>query len=183
MATVKGLITAEAFAGTGPETDGCELVRGEVLRMPPPGDRHGYVCGNVVFLLKSYLKQLGYGALLCNDAGIITRREPDSVRGVDAAVFLRPPWEGALPPIGYTSAAPDLVVEVRSPEQRWKDIVEKVAEYLGVGARSVWVIDPQAQRVTAFSPDQEPRTFAPENDLDGGAFLPGFQCRVSDFFA
>jgi Uma2 family endonuclease len=182
MATARTLLTAEEFFRTGPETDGCELVRGEVVRMPPPGDRHGEVCASVIFVLKSYTRSVGHGTVLGNDAGLITRRDPDSVRGVDAALFLRPSWQGQPAPAGYTHEAPDLVVEVRSREQRWKDVLDKVTEYLGMGARLVWVIDPQSQRVTVFGPDQEPRTFAPENELEGGDVLPGFRCRVADFF-
>src|SRR5262249_7330114 len=173
MAT-KALMTAEAFFKTGPETDGYELVRGELVPMPPPGDRHGEVCINAAFLLKSYTKILGTGTVIGNDAGIITRRDPDSVRGADVAVFLRPSWQGRPALEGYTNEPPDLTVEVRSPSQSWSDVVAKVAEYLTMGVRLVWVIDPRSQRVTVFTQDQEPVTYAPENELDGGTILPGF---------
>jgi Uma2 family endonuclease len=182
MAT-RVLLTAEEFARTGPETDGCELIRGEVVRMPPPGDRHGEVCINAAFLLKAYTKSIGHGTVIGNDAGILTRRDPDSVRGVDVAVFLKPSWQGEHAPTGYTSEPPDLVVEVRSPQQNWTEELDKVVEYLTMGAKLVWIIDPQVQRVTVFGRDREPMTFAPENELDGGEVLPGFRCRVAEFFA
>jgi Uma2 family endonuclease len=181
MAT-KTLMTAAEFYQTGPETDGFELVRGELVPMPPPGDKHGMVCANGVFLLKSYVKTRGQGTVLCNDAGILTQHDPDTVRGVDIAVFLRASWEGQSPPSGYTREPPDLVVEVRSPTQSWTQVLHKVGEYLRMGVRLVWVIDPQRQRVTTFSPDQEPATFAAENELDGGEVLPGFRCRVAELF-
>ncbi len=178
MAT-KTLLTAEEFAKTGPETDRDELVQGELVPMPPPADRHGIVCGNTVFLLKGYTKHLGRGTVMCNDSGIITRRNPDTVRGVDVAVFLSPGWQG---PEGYTSDPPDLAVEIRSPSQSWTEVLDKVTEYLRMGVRLVWIIDPPRQRVTVFYPDREPQTFAPENELDGGEVLPGFRCRVAELF-
>jgi hypothetical protein len=52
--STKTLMTAEEFAQTGSETDGFELVRGELLPMPPPRRKHGVVCLNTAFLLKAY---------------------------------------------------------------------------------------------------------------------------------
>lgn len=177
--TLKPLMTAAEFFKTGPETDGFELVRGELVPMPPPGDDHGRVCGNVVFLLKSHVKALGRGTVLCNDAGVLTRRDPDTVRGVDVAVFLKPDWQ---PPVGYTGEPPDLVVEVRSPAQKWSQVLNKVDDYLMMGVRLVWVLDPERRRVTVFTQDQEPTTFTADSDLDGGDILPGFHCKAAEMF-
>jgi Uma2 family endonuclease len=181
MAT-KTLMTAATFSNSGPETDGFELVRGELVPMPPPGDKHGIVCVNVSYLLKAFTKQLGHGVVMGNDSGIITEKEPDSVRGVDVALFLYPAWIEGAAPEGYTDQPPDLIVEVRSPSQSWSNVVAKVAEYLKMGVKLVWVVDPKARRLTVFSPDREPETFAAENEWDGGAVLPGFHCKVADLF-
>jgi Uma2 family endonuclease len=177
------LMTAAEFFRSGRETDGFELVCGELRPMPPPEDRHGEVAANVVFVLKTYVRSLGHGTVVCNDAGILTRRDPDSVRGVDAALFLRPNWQDQPAPEGYTGEPPDLVVEIRSPSEDWPDVLDKVGEYLRMRARLVWVVDPRRQRVTTFSRKEEPTALAPENELDGGDILPGFRCRVAELFA
>ena len=125
---------------------------------------------------------MGHGTVIGNDVGIITQHDPDTVRGADIAVFLHPSWQGKPAPEGYIDEPADLIVEVRSPSQNWSMVLKKVGEYLAMGTRLVWVIDPQRQRVTVFSPDQEPITYAAENELDGGEVLPGFRCRVAEFF-
>lgn len=181
MAT-KTLMTATEFRKSGPQTDGFELVRGELVPMPPPGDRHGVVSANAIFLLKRYTKQIGKGVVMGNDSGIVTEKDPDSVRGADAALFLEPKWQGRAAPIGYTDQAPDVAVEVRSPGQSWREVFDKVAEYLRMGVRWVWVVDPKPRRVTLFAPDTEPQTLAEENEIDGGTVLPGFRCKVAEFF-
>ncbi|MBY0526015.1 MAG: Uma2 family endonuclease [Gemmataceae bacterium] len=128
--TTRTIMTAAEFFQTGPETDGCELVRGEVVRMPPPSREHGRICGNLVFVLKSYLKQRGSGELVCNDSGVVTQQNPDTVRGIDVAVFLTPRRaDGTLPEV-YSAEPPDLAAEVRSPSQRWREMHVKVSEYL-----------------------------------------------------
>jgi Uma2 family endonuclease len=57
------LLTTEEFARRPEPEDGSreELVRGEVITMPPPGFRHGEVTMQIGFVLKSFLKgkQLG----------------------------------------------------------------------------------------------------------------------------
>lgn len=181
MAT-KTLMTATEFEQTGAETDGFELVRGELIPMPPPGVKHGVVCGNTIFLLKTYTKQIGRGVVVGNDSGIITEKDPDSVRGVDVALFLNPTWNGNVAVDGYTDQIADLLVEVRSPSQSWSAVVAKVSEYLQMGVKLVWAIDPKVKRLTVFTPDREPETFAAENEWDGGAMLPGLHFRVADLF-
>jgi Uma2 family endonuclease len=178
--TTKKLMTALEFLHSGPQTDGFELVRGELVRMPRPDRKHGIVCGNGGYLLKAYSKQIGHGVVLSNDAGIVTAKNPDSVRAVDVAIFLHPPAQGL--PEGYTDQPPDVAVEVRSPGQAWAALVAKVSEYLAMGVRMVWIIDPRTRRLTVFTAEDEPQTFAAENELDGGTILPGFRCRVADFF-
>jgi Uma2 family endonuclease len=181
MAT-KTLITASEFSQSGPQTDCFELVRGELIPMPPPGGKHGVVCVNTGFLLKGYTKQIGHGVVMGNDAGIITEKDPDSVRGVDVALFLHPAWNGDAALEGYTDQIADLLVEVRSPSQSWSAVVAKVGEYLQMGVKLVWVVDPKVKRLTVFSPDREPETFAAENEWDGGAILSGLHFKVADLF-
>lgn len=181
MSTRHSLMTADEFANTGPETDGFELVRGEMVPMPPAKGAHGAVCVNVGYLLKVYVKARGAGSVIGNDSGIITERDPDTVRGIDVALFLDPPWTG-LAPNRWLHEPPDLAVEVRSEGQPWKELLTKADEYIQMGSPMVWIIDPSVKRLTVFQPDSEPLTYAAENELDGGTILPGFRCRIIEFF-
>jgi Uma2 family endonuclease len=134
--TTRTLMMAAEFWQSGPDTDGYELVRGELVPLPPPGDRHGVSCANVAFLLKTYTRQVGRGVVMSNDAGILTARSPDSVREVDVALYLDPRWQGKAAPEGYSDQPPDVVAEVRSPSQPWGDLVVKAGEYLTMGCGS-----------------------------------------------
>lgn len=54
-----------------------------------------------------------------------------------------------LPPVlptGYFAGAPDLAVEVLSPNDRFPIVEQKVWQYLDAGARVVWVIHPDHGR-------------------------------------
>lgn len=87
MATVERLLTAEEYAqlpGNGVPT---ELVRGKVVCLNIPSSRHGWLCMRVGKLLANYVDHRELGRVFCNDAGMITERDPDTVRGPDVSFF------------------------------------------------------------------------------------------------
>lgn len=176
----KTSMTAEEFANTGPETDGFELVRGELVQMPPTRGRHGEVCGSVIYLLKAYKKNRGIGCVLGNDVGVITETDPDTVRGADVLFFLNPSWTGPAPN-RYFDEPPTLAVEVRSEGQPWKDLT-KMDEYLAMGAAMAWIVDPDNERLTVYEPNREPVFYAGASEFDGGDVLPGLRFKVSEVF-
>lgn len=177
----KTLMTAAEFANTGPETDGFELVRGELVPMPPTRHRHGEVCINVGSILKAYKKSRGQGCVIGNDAGVITEVDPDTVRGPDVFFFLNPSWTGPAPN-RYFEVPPTLVVEVRSEGQPWKDLTAKVDEYLSMGVPMAWIVDPTTDRLTVYRPGHESAIFASESAFDGGDTLPGLHFKVAEIF-
>src|SRR3989337_2404935 len=113
MATVTSLMTAEDYADL-PDPHGypTELVKGVLITMAPPRPRHGEICVQIVYLLRKYLDDHPIGRVLSNDSGVITEREPDTVRGADIAYYSydRVP-KGPLP-AGLLDVAPDVVFEV-----------------------------------------------------------------------
>ncbi len=181
--TEAGLLTVEQYAER-PDTDGpTELVRGRVVAMPPPGARHGYVCYRATILLASVVEARGLGRLLTNDSGVITEREPDTLRGADVAYYSYDRLPRGPVPAGYPAAAPDLVVEVRSPSDRWADLFKKVAEYLGVGVRAVVVLDPDEPAAYVFVADRPVRILRPGDDLTlPEIFGEEFRVPVAAFF-
>ena len=85
MATVTQtkLMTAEEFMAADLGEGRYELVRGEVIEVPPPMPEHGRVCMNISFILESYGRRTVIGYALSNVAGVLTERDPDTVRGPD----------------------------------------------------------------------------------------------------
>ena len=84
---------------------------------------------------------------------------------------------------GYFEGAPDLAVEVLSPDDPQEDVRERVAEWLEAGALAVWVVDPRAHSVTVHESRAEPLVLGEANTLRGGRVLPGFELGVAEIFA
>jgi len=185
MATVTKteLMTAEQFMAADLGDGAFELVRGEVVEMPPPMPEHGRVCGNAYFVLESYGRQSGLGYALSNDSGVLTERDPDTVRGADVCYYSHARWPRAqvsdhLPPV-----PPDLAVEVVSPGNRLAKIMKKVSEYLEVGVGLVWVVYPKRLQVVIYrATEDESMSFHEKDVIENLPELPGFRCSVSDFF-
>ena len=184
MATASepALMTLAEFAvmpDDGPQT---ELVRGKVIELPPTNFIHGLVCVEIATLLSIAAKQLGSGRVIGNDSGVITHRDPDSVRGPDVAYYSN----AKIPPLdhwrGYPDLPPDLVVEVRSPSDRWTTMVQKAAEYLAAGVLMVVILDPDTRSAHLFDAEQPPRVLGPDENLTFPGLLEGFSVRVGSIF-
>jgi Uma2 family endonuclease len=173
------ITTAEELLRAG-DIGRCELVRGTLVMMVPAGADHGGIANEIAFRLTEFVKPRKLGRVFAAETGFFLFRDPDTVRAPDAAFVRagRPP----SPARGYYPGAPDLAVEVLSPDDRPKEVREKVAEWLRGGTSVVWVVDPAARTATVHEPGREPRTMSESDALRGGDVLPGFELPVREIF-
>ena len=143
-----------------------------------------YVAGEMLARLRDFCRANQLGWVLSEGTTYRCFPDaPDKVRKADVSFIRRDrlSLEQAISE-GHLPIAPDLVVEVLSPNDLASDVHEKVQEYLRAGVQLVWVVDPQARLVEVHRV-QGPGTILRENDdLDGEDVLPGFRCRVGDLF-
>ncbi len=93
---------------------------------------------------------------------------------------------GRLPndrtPEGYITVAPDIAVEVVSPNETYEEIEAKVAEYRSAGVKLVWVISPKSKTVLIRRANGTCEELGEAGALSGEGVLPGFTCAVADLF-
>ncbi len=183
MSTAEQLLTAEEYFQLADKPEYSELVRGVIAPMTPPGLPHGLICGQAYFLLRLYVDQHDLGRVACNDSGVITQRDPDTVRGADVCFYSyeQLPRDAHLE--GYAGVSPNIIFEIRSPHDRWSGILEKVAEYLGAGVEAVCVFLPESSSAHVFYPDRPGVILQGDEELTLPAPLDGFHEPVSAFFA
>jgi len=160
-----------------------ELVKGELRRMPPPGDQHGWVGMNLGGPLHTFVKENKLGVVYLAETGFKLESDPDTVRAPDVAFVRQERVQETGPLQGYRFGAPDLVVEVLSPRDTIREVEEKVWEWLMAGARMVWVVSPKLRTVTVYRSLTDIVTLTEKDTLDGGDVVPGFKIRVGDIFA
>lgn len=183
--TATKLLTADEFADwvLRPENRGrCfELVRGEVVEMSLAGERHCVICGNVAWVLNNFVRQRRKGRVIANDTGIVTERDPDTVRGPDVVFFNESRAYDQLNP-KWPEGVPILAVEVLSPNDRIGKITRRVNELLQSGIRLIWLIDPETREVTVYRKDHNEFVVDGGQELTGEDVLPDLRCQVADFF-
>lgn len=165
MAIAESLLTAEEF---GSADDGgllTELVRGRVIAVEVPALLQGAICGNVCFILHQFIDRHGLGRVATNHSGVITERNPDTVRGADVAFYSYARLPKGPIPQGYLDVAPEIVFEIRCSNDLWPRTLQKVAEYLAAGVLAVLVIDPNSRSLHVYRVEMPPQILAEKDDL------------------
>jgi Uma2 family endonuclease len=177
--TTTSITTAEQLWEHHPDGR-CELVRGELRMMTPPGSEHGWIVSKIAAPLHSFVTQKKLGYVLTGDSGFIIQRNPDSVRAPDVA-FVRRERFRKRPPKAYFEGHPDLAIEVLSPGESSAEVREKTEDWLRSGCSEVWLVDPKreiASRCTR-SGDSMVQTNV---DRLTTPLLPGFELVVEELF-
>jgi Uma2 family endonuclease len=174
-------VTAEELLARPRDDRRWELVRGQLVRMSPVNFEHGRVVIRVAVRLDRYVERQRIGVVV-TEVGFVLETSPDTVRAPDVA-FVRQDRVPVRDARGFFVGAPDLAIEVLSPDDRQADVDAKVAEYLAHGVVVVGVVDPVAQTASIF------RRHAPvveltqaEQVLDLSDVVPGFRCALSELF-
>jgi Uma2 family endonuclease len=153
-----------------------ELVDGEI-RVSPAGLRHERVVARLFLRLAQFVEERGLGDVLGSNLLYVlpsgNRRGPDV--SFVAAGRLAPLAEAVFPEL-----APDLAVEVLSPGDVPRQVLDKVGEYLEAGVRLVWVIDPAERTAAVYRSTTDVRRLDESDELDGEDVVAGFACVLRD---
>jgi Uma2 family endonuclease len=181
MASIEQITTAEQLL-RAPGLGRCELVRGELVMISPPGYQHGRIIIRVTAALLRYLDENPLGVLTAAETGFQIGHDPDTVRAPDVGLVLseRDPGDSVK---GYYPGPPDLAVEVLSPDDRAGEVLAKVRDWLQAGGRRVWVIDPQTRTVSVYRSASQIVVLSDSDTLSDEDLLPGFHLPVAEIFA
>jgi Uma2 family endonuclease len=182
MAIANALLTAEEFLNLPDDGQVYELVRGCVVMMVRPGYRHGRVCNLVGHVLRNFVAEQDLGEVISNDAGVITERNPDTVRGPDVTFYSYARVPRGADPVGYPAAPPEIVFEVLSPHDRWPAVLGKAAEYLDAGVLVVCILDPELRTATICRANQAPAALAADDELLLPELHAEFRLPLARFF-
>ncbi len=180
MALQEKLLTAEEFAAMPDDGKRHELVKGVFIEVSRPKLLHGRVQVRFASFIGRFVDEHDLG-LTTTETGYVLARNPDTVRGPDVAFVSKGRLEHP-DPNEYIPIAPDLAVEIVSPNDTASEIGEKLEEYLQAGTRMVWVVYPARKTVHVYHGDNKAYIIDINGILDGGDALPGFKLPLRDVF-
>jgi Uma2 family endonuclease len=163
-----------------------ELVDGKLV------ERHMGMESSLIALrighrISQFLDQHPMGLLFGADASYQCFPDaPDKIRKPDVSFIQNGRLADNKPPQGHCRLAPDLAIEVVSPNDLASEIEEKVAEYRHVGIRLIWIVYPRTRTVSIRRLPQSPLGAGDQagatDTISGEDVLQGFSCPVKDFF-
>lgn len=159
-----------------------ELVKGVLLRMPPPKRLHGVICHRLHKRLDAWCAAHGItdDRIVENIGYNFTGEEPNAtVLAPDISFAQKATTLAADAP--YETTPPLLAVEVASPSESRTYMADKVAIYLRGGVQVVWVIWPEGRTVDVWT-QAGLVTLSEHDTLTGGTLLPDFALMVAEIF-
>ena len=165
-----------------PDLNPCELVNGRVVPTMPTGPGHGAIEAKLTTRLTIWAEATGRGEVEVGEVGIFIRRDPDTVRAADI-LFISHERLTRRASSGYLEVAPELVVEILSPDDRWSEVKEKLEDYFSAGADRVWVLVPKLRRILVHRSPTEAVQLDAAQILTDEEILPGFSVLVSELFS
>ena len=177
----KTLMSVEEFDRLEePDDLGYELDEGELVVMTKPRPLHNRIAVRLFRALDRYLENNPVGEVFNPDnlyvLGPNTKRAPD-------VSFLRSERAKPIDHNADIPGAPDLAVEVLSPNDTVLAIRRKIRQYFAAGAQCVWIVYPETREVEVRKQPSQPQKVLQETEaLEAPDLLPGFSLRVSALF-
>ncbi|MGI8477706.1 MAG: Uma2 family endonuclease [Thermomicrobiales bacterium] len=182
VATARKLFTVADLESMD-DSEGWELVKGEMRNMSPASGEHGIVASRLLLRVGVFVEHHDLGEMFTAETGFVVGRDPDSVLapGVAFVSASRLPRDGATW-LSFVPFAPDLAIEIVSPSNTESEILEKIALYLRGGTAQVWLGRPKQRTLAVYSQGAPERILTIDDTLDGGDLLPGFTLALADIF-
>ena len=175
LAPLETDMTLEDFLES--DLEGYEYVKGELIPIPAASAEHGIVSARIFLPLGLYVRENQLGEVVTPDTGF---QVGERVLKPDIA-FLS---TGHLPddPSRACPVPPDLAVEVVSPSDIFRRVIEKAFAYLEAGTQMVWIVEPTSQTVRVYRSETPIRVLGINDTLTGEDVVEGFSCQVAQLF-
>ncbi len=174
------LITSEELFDMG-DIGPCELIDGRIVKMSPKGWKHGDLELEIAWHLKNFVKSNKLGKVFVGEVGIYISRNPDRIRAADV-VFISNEQLAKISSKSYLDVAPELVIEIISPSDRWFEIQQKIRDYFSIAVCYVWIVDSVNRIILVYSSDSEIQRFCEGDTVIGEGDLKGFTLEITELF-
>jgi Uma2 family endonuclease len=154
-----------------------ELINGEIVEKMT-NEKHGQIAAIIVSEIRAFLKQNSH---------------IEGVYGVEISYHIGDDYNELRPDVSFRltddeasetilDTLPDFAIEVKSPNNTYKELRAKALLYLQHGSRLVWLVYPEKKIVEVFEQGKDSELYKEDETLSGNPVLDGFQLAVKDIF-
>ncbi|WP_425618550.1 Uma2 family endonuclease [Anatilimnocola sp. NA78] len=166
-----------------PDSKGFEIVAGKLVENKV-GAESSQLAMDIVEILFNYLRNNRLGRVYGPDTSFqCFPHDETMVRKPDVAFLSYARWPADKRIGAFIKVAPELAIEVLSPNDVIKEVNDKVDDYLAAGVSTVWVVKEFRRYVEVHSANEASRIASLNDELMCEGILPGFRCQVSEIFA
>ncbi len=151
--------------------------------MSPAGGLHGRIAGRICKLLANHVDDLDLGCVFAAKTGFLIGTNPDTVRAPDAAFVGQQKMEALRDDSGFLPFAPDLAVEVVSPNDSFSGVEEKAFNWLDSGCRLVLIVEPESKTVHAYRSRLDIRVIDASGTLEAGDVVGDWNLPIAEIFS
>lgn len=173
--TIPRMMTEAEFDAWIDEDVWAEFKDGEVILRMPALLKHELLFKFLLFVLELFVTRRNLGMVVGSQ--VMIRLRP-GLRRVPDVVFVSKERE-AIIGASMIEGAPDLVIEIVSPDSLARDWRDKYAEYQGAGVQEYWVFDPQSQHTEWYHLNEQGlyELLDPQEGILRSKVLDGFWLR------
>jgi Uma2 family endonuclease len=126
-----------------------DILDGARIYMPGPTWRHQRIQFHITRILHAYEEASQIGLVLPAPFDVLIQRDPLRTRQPDVLFVTHTQLArgGGIPAKGPIEVAPELVVEILSDSETERLVEEKIADYIAIGVREVWLVRPEPRTV------------------------------------
>jgi Uma2 family endonuclease len=155
-----------------------EVIDGQLEEKEMAGMRHGGVGTRLARRLGNYVEANGLGEVYGPDT---TFKIGDNERMPDVSFVV----EERLPEdesTGIVPFAPDLAIEIVSPNDSAEKLADKIRAYFAAGVLQVWTVSPEIEGISIYRSLKNVEVFLIGDELTCEDLLPGFRLPLTDIF-
>jgi Uma2 family endonuclease len=156
-----------------------ELIDGSIVEKAMPTEEHGLTVSLWAYFLTGYALEKSIGLPTTEHRFRVPGNETNT-RQPGLSMILE--TESPITTKGATQRAPDVIVEVKSPDDRIQDMRERAAWYLANGVKLVFLHFPRQQFVEAYRPGHDIEIISINDTINGYDVLPGFSLPAAKVF-
>ena len=174
--------TAEQLYAMADDGNRYELESGKLIMMSPAGSEHGWIAGRIFVRLATHVENHNLGRTYAAETGFKISEAPDTVRAPDACFVSQRRLDAVEQTRSYLPLAPDLVVEVVSPNDSSSDVEQKAEQWLEAGSKIVLVADPENETLRVYRTKNEIQVLRSGETFSSGETCGDWQISVDEIF-